>query len=1058
MSWRSAVLFAFLCPLALVGGSGGFACFHRNSSISTRAKLAETLGPCRFIEGRLTGGFSYARFDPAHSGPQISKDRRMALRKLSREVSGSTPEAIADRALLKLLDGDSRQAVQMLETASAAKPGSAALLSDLAAVYLADARINNDPYSRVKALEAAENAVTIDSKLQEARFNRALALESLFLRNQTKSAWDEYLKRDEKSDWAREARDHKKAADVPDAASRWALQERRLDEAVARNDQATVDQIVRDFPQASREYAEERLLGEWAAAALAKRIPEAQQKLAIARSIGTALVQSNGERMVVATNETIARAISSREQGRLARLAQGHLSYQKGLESYSQGRFTEARDHFVRASTLLNGEESLFAQWGTFRLAVSEMQLFHYGRSLALLHRLGRGNAQSLRGRALWVEGLIYMFQGKPAEALAAYRRALHDFAAIRESENMTVVSSLIAESLAILGDISGAWKFHFEALSSAGDLRNTTRRQQVLEEAGATSLQAERPATALFLLQEAFGGTSSPTVVEVYCLRRKALALSGLKKLKEAKEDIRLAKSLLPRLLDENARMSLLGDLLAAEGEILTSENPAAGIKSLTEAIRIYNRTDYPLEFALIYAQRARAYLAMDDLKLAENDFQQAIRLIRTRRKTVADLSLRASYLEEFRTVFDDMVELQIRVGRKDRAFDWAESSRAQILRELLLVGRGERTMESSTVSALQRNLTEDVAIVEYHVLPDRLAIWVLRRKSLDLSVVEVSSQALRALATHFRHEVLSPSSALRQDAESQRLYDLLIGTIQSAIKGAAALVLVPDRALSSLPFAALPDTASGKYLVEQYALSTAPSANVYSESLKRERHLGVTSAVRVMAMGDPVFETSSLYGLPRLAQAAQEAKEVAALYPKSSLLLGAEATTERFLSALSHFDIVHFSGHAVAGSSPSLSAFLVFAPSKGTSGILYARELYGARRACARLAVLSACSGLAGDGVSGEGVESLARPFLAIGVPSVIASLWVVNDASAREFFAEFYRSLRSGASAAEALRHAQLLSLSSSEKAIASPGLWAGFQLIGAGTTNMKRGRAL
>src|SRR3954468_4279131 len=810
MSWRSAVLFAFLCPLALVGGSGGFACFHRNSSISTRAKLAETLGPCRFIESRLTGGFSYARFDPAHPGPQISKDRRMALRKLSREVSGSTPEAIADRGLFKLLDGDSRQAVQMLETASAAKPGSAALLSDLAAVYLADARINNDPYSRGKALEGAENAVTIDSKLQEARFNRALARESLFLRNQAKSAWDEYLKRDEKSGWAQEPRDRKKASDVPDAASRWALQERRLDEAVARNDQAAVNQIVRDFPQASREYAEERLLGEWAAAALAQRIPEARQRLAIARAVGIELARTRGEGMVAAAVKTIDRVVDLQEPSHLSLLAAGHLSYQRGLNLYGEGKFAEAREHFSTARSALQHAASPFVNWATFRLAVCEMQLFHYEASFNLLTPLHQSGFRSLAGRSLWVRGLILGIKGRYAESVFLYRLAIQHFAAIGESENLAVVRSLAAECLALLGDLEGAWKLNQDALSLAKDLRSPVRRQQVLEGASSTALQGENPSATLDFLQEALGIASPPpTPAALYCLRRKALAHSRLQQLREAMESIQAAKSMVAELPDEDACKSMQGDLLAAEGRILAASDPSAAILQLTRAIQIYRGTDYLAQLALLFSERSRAYRATGDLVSTESDLKQAVSLVQSQRTLVKNAVLRASYLEEFRSIFDDMVDLQVRLGRGDRALDYAEGSRSQVLLELMADFPGERAEPVLTTSSLQAGLPGHVALIEYQVLPQKLLTWVVRRNSIAVFQAEISPAGLKLLVDHFRSKIRSSPADLRQDAESRRLSTLLIGKLGPALKGTTALVIVPDRDLHAVPFSALIDGA---------------------------------------------------------------------------------------------------------------------------------------------------------------------------------------------------------------------------------------------------------
>src|SRR4029077_7834028 len=259
----------------LASGMAAYLYLHRNPSIlPPRAELAEALGPCRLLEGRVTGGFAYASFDPSHPGTSLTRNQRIALRKISQRISGSSPQAIADRGLIHLIEGNPGQAVRGLEQAAAALPTSAALLSDLSAVYLAEARANDDASVRVKALEAAENALSIDPRFPEARFNRALALDHLFLRNQARSAWADASRFDPKSDWAREARDRARALLGPDAASRWAVQVQNLEEAVSRHDAAAVRQIVAQFPQAAREHAEEKLFGDWAKAELAHRSAE----------------------------------------------------------------------------------------------------------------------------------------------------------------------------------------------------------------------------------------------------------------------------------------------------------------------------------------------------------------------------------------------------------------------------------------------------------------------------------------------------------------------------------------------------------------------------------------------------------------------------------------------------------------------------------------------------------------------------------------------------------------------------------------------------------------
>ena len=75
-----------------------------------------------------------------------------------------------------------------------------------------------------------------------------------------------------------------------------------------------------------------------------------------------------------------------------------------------------------------------------------------------------------------------------------------------------------------------------------------------------------------------------------------------------------------------------------------------------------------------------------------------------------------------------------------------------------------------------------------------------------------------------------------------------------------------------------------------------------------------------------------------------------------------------------------------------------------------------------------------------------SLARPFLAIGVPSVLATLWDVSDRASQTFFSVFYRSLRQGASPAAAARQAQLALLRNGDSTLRSPASWAGVVVLG------------
>jgi CHAT domain-containing protein len=79
-------------------------------------------------------------------------------------------------------------------------------------------------------------------------------------------------------------------------------------------------------------------------------------------------------------------------------------------------------------------------------------------------------------------------------------------------------------------------------------------------------------------------------------------------------------------------------------------------------------------------------------------------------------------------------------------------------------------------------------------------------------------------------------------------------------------------------------------------------------------------------------------------------------------------------------------------------------------------------------------------------EGVMSLARAFMEIGAPQVVASLWDVEDSAAERIFDRFYNALSGGNSVTDALRAAQLSLVSSRDPRVRSPRYWAPFVVFG------------
>jgi CHAT domain-containing protein len=108
---------------------------------------------------------------------------------------------------------------------------------------------------------------------------------------------------------------------------------------------------------------------------------------------------------------------------------------------------------------------------------------------------------------------------------------------------------------------------------------------------------------------------------------------------------------------------------------------------------------------------------------------------------------------------------------------------------------------------------------------------------------------------------------------------------------------------------------------------------------------------------------------------------------------------------------------------------------------GLLTANEIIDLRLN-ASLAVLSACNSGRGE-ITGDGVVGLSRAFVAAGVPSLLISLWSLNDQpSVTALMVQFYKNLQQNPDRAQALRQTMLSSL----KQYPHPKDWAAFTLIG------------
>ena len=251
----------------------------------------------------------------------------------------------------------------------------------------------------------------------------------------------------------------------------------------------------------------------------------------------------------------------------------------------------------------------------------------------------------------------------------------------------------------------------------------------------------------------------------------------------------------------------------------------------------------------------------------------------------------------------------------------------------------------------------------------------------------------------------------------------------------------IVPNGVLHYLPFAAL--SADGKsYLSDDYVLFSLPSASTlpYVQSKEQDREkaqAGKTAANQtLLAMSE-----GEAQGLPALQNADKEAQAVASLYDVQALT-GQSATEQAFRDKAGESYIIHVAAHGQLNTASPLFSRVVLAPSSNQDGSLEVHEVYELDLHSTDLVVLSACQTDLGAQSKGDDIVGLNRAFIYAGTPSVIASLWSVDDQATSMLMTSFYTHLKAGEGKAEALRSAQ----QETRGKYPNPYYWAAFVLSG------------
>ena len=499
------------------------------------------------------------------------------------------------------------------------------------------------------------------------------------------------------------------------------------------------------------------------------------------------------------------------------------------------------------------------------------------------------------------------------------------------------------------------------------------------------------------------------------------------------------------------------LGRLKELNGSIDEAEQLYMKAIDQMESLRGNIRLD---EMRLSFGRdKYQVYENIVNLKLTKNDTRAAFQFVeRSKSRTLIDL-LERNLETVWDTGADDSPRLQrIRKIREELNIFYSrlneigaarptgdtatqeeiarrEQELVELLREVGSEKSGWATLQSMKipdVEEVQAMLQADEVLVEYYTIGDRFQAFIISRNKFEivrnLTTTSTVRTALKGFTFqlskfHLQAAYLESHAPLLLKAiqyHLRELYRHLIEPIQDKLDR-PSLIFVPHHVLHYVPFHALYDGAN--YLVDAYAVSRGASASVLK--ICREKKIQRTEQDLVLAVADEMTPHIN-----------EEVAALRALLPKGLFFVGREAREDKLRRYGPTAGKLHIAAHGIFRADNPMFSSLKLGDSWLNLFDIFNLQLG------AELTVLSACETGMSAVWEGDELLGLARGFLYAGTPSLVVSLWTVNDRSTAQLMRRFYEALHRGASKTRALQEAIL----EVKAAFPHPYHWAPFILMG------------
>jgi CHAT domain-containing protein len=1004
-----------------------------------------------------------------------------------------------------LARSDFNSAITELKKALDAEPhakNDAQLNSDLGAAYLGlgikirseqankSAIKKDDPSSSEQqqslmyfgeSLKYLDRALELDSLLLEALFNRALCHYYMFLPQQSQQAeddWNLYLKKDPDSPWAREAK--KYLEEIQKKKQKAALNHDQMLDNFVRAYKARDGTTAREIAYQSRSRTghliAEKLIDNFLDLRIRGQTANANDQLNTLLYLGKLEAQLGDQYIShlayfyrTIGPQQIMPTISAR-----CLMRTGHQRYKESKYDKALQIFSQAAQLFQRAN---DTPELLFARLHIGRCYWRLPNLDQsYSTFESLIHRAKIADykwllAESLNGMAStqislneYSKAIKYnenalnlMEKLKDLQAVTDYLVSLGDRYRYLDQnpKSLFLIENALAHSRLTSPDNQTIRRIYTGIALNFSDLELYTGALHYNSEILRMAQNERNPAVA--------GRAQAQIGLNYGRLNNHKQAI------KHVQDSYQTGKNLAKA--DSAAGQEMMAYAALHLGELYRQADMLApAIESYKESIELYNKMNFPFYLYSAHKGKFLAHIKQNDYQEAQKEIIFTLHQFEQYRSKILDEQDRNVYFDAEHGIYDLAIDFEYsKLNDHQKAFEYMEKSRARSLFDLINLPAQYSSRDSGTganssspplilnIKEIQSRIPDDAQILQYAMLEDKIIIYVISKTSVTSRMKTVEMKSLSDLIKAYLVDIsdLKISNTDKIRRSSAMLYDYLIKPVEQQLNKDKLLCIVPDKMLYHLPFAALFSDSTGRYLLEDYILLFSPSSNIFIKCTEIAGKKGESKLERILSIGNPHFNRSEAPTLKDLPEAAREARMVAGYYRYSDVLTGAAAKEITVRSMLMNANIAHFATHAVIDQQLPARSCLMLMPDlkpemSAQDGRLQAGEILAMNYLSAKLVVLSACQTGVELTYKGEGAVSIARPFIAVKIPLVVASYWPVESVFTEKLMVKFHQyrggSIGRDTATVSSLRRAQLEMLHGRDNRYRHPYYWASFMVIG------------